>query len=61
VTLEGLLGGPGTILSKIIPPTESAYRENNHNILRKHHEGKNLPGISEIHKDHTESTASLLQ
>jgi hypothetical protein len=48
VTLEGLLGGPGTILSKIIPPTESAYREINNNLLRKHYEPKSLPGISEI-------------
>jgi hypothetical protein len=45
VTLEGLLGGPGTILSKIIPPTESVYREINQNLLRKHYESKNLPGI----------------
>ncbi len=48
MTLEGLLGGPGTILSKIIPPTESAYREINNNLLRKHYEPKSLPGISEI-------------
>jgi hypothetical protein len=59
VTLEGLLGGPGTVLSRVMPASETAYRENTNSILQKHYTLRKQPSRLDILLKNPENMVSI--